>query len=375
MTGTMTRDGQYGAVARSAWSYLMPPGLAKFSAVYLWALFIVVFGILQFHSFLAVSTFQLVFSQGAVTAVLAVAFLIPLTTETYDLSVGETMSLSIVVMCWSSTHIHIPLILIAVCVILFSAFIGAVNGFVVVRLRVNSLIATLGMLEVLNAAQLYVSQNQQVAGKFSTAASGFGNGTAFGIPYLDLCLVGIGIIVWFLLEQTQTGRRMYATGGNREAARLAGIRTDRIVWSSLATSGAISGFAGVLYAVQVGSYTGDVGQSYLFPALAAVFFGASILSRRPNLWGTLIAYFALAFGIEGLTLEFGGGAFWISPLFQGAALILAVAVASSRGTIGNAGDGRVLRRAMSRWKPDREFQPANAEIHAPIDKPRQLHSR
>lgn len=322
------------------------PGLRSLSAVYLWALFLIIFGITKFHLFLTVSTFQLVFSQGAVTAVLALAFLVPLTTDTYDLAIGEMMSLTIVLMNWFTIHTGLPFGVEAVGIVVFCGLIGAVSGFIVVKLRVNSLIATLGMSEVLNAFQLYVSQNHQVSASFSHSVVTLGNGKVLGIPYLDLYLLGIAVVLWYVLEQTPLGRRMFAVGGNRDAARLAGIRSDRIVWGSLVASGAIASIAGVMYTAQVGAYTSDIGQGYLFPALAAVFFGASQLSQRPNVWGTFIAYFALAFGIQGLTLQFGAGTFWVSPLFQGAALILAVAVASTRGSIGSGRDGRAARRFL-----------------------------
>lgn len=325
---------------------LGPPSLIRFSAVYLWLLFMVLFGALKFHLFLTVSTTQLVFSQGAITAVLALAFLVPLTTDTYDLSIGEMMSLSIVLTTWFSQHTSIPFGVVAAGLVVFCALIGAVSGFIVVKLRVNSLIATLGMSQVLSAFQLYVSQNRQIAGKFSSTVVNLGNNKVLDIPFLDIYLVVLAAIMWFVLEHTPVGRRMFAIGGNREAARLAGIRADGIVWGSLAVSGAVAGLAGVLYSAQVGAYTSDIGQGYLFPALAAVFFGASQLSQRPNVWGTLIAYFALAFGIQGLSLQFGAGAFWVSPLFQGVALIVAVAIASTRGSIGRGRDGSAVRRMI-----------------------------
>jgi ribose transport system permease protein len=322
------------------------PGLQRFSAVYLWIVFLILFGVLQFHLFLTVSTFQVVFSQSAVTAVLGLAFLVPLTTDAYDLSIGEMMSLTIVLMNWMTLHTKLPIGIIAALIVVTSALIGAVSGFVVVKLRVNSLIATLGMSEVLSSIQLYISQNHQVSGSFSSVFVDVGNNKLFGIPYLDLYMIVIALVLWFVLEQTPLGRRMFAVGGNREAARLAGISSNRIIWGSLIASAAIASVAGVMYTAQVGAYTGDIGQGYLFPALAAVFFGASQLSQRPNVWGTLIAFFALAFGIQGLTLQFGAGAFWVSPLFQGVALIGAVAIASSRGAIGNGGDGRAIRRLL-----------------------------
>jgi ribose transport system permease protein len=247
------------------------------------------------------------------------------------------MSLSIVLLNWFMIHTSLPVGVGAVAVMLISAGIGAISGFIVVKLRVNSLIATLGVSQVLSAAQLYVSGNRQISAHFSSFFVQVGNGRVFGVPYLVLCMFAIALAIWFVLEQTPVGRRMFAVGGNREAARLAGVSVDRIVWRSLIASATIASLAGVMYTAQVGAYTSDVGQGYLFPALAAVFFGASQLSQRTNVWGTLIAFFALAFGIQGVTLAFGVGTFWVSPLFQGVALIGAVALASRPGTLERAG--------------------------------------
>ena len=97
---------------------------------------------------------------------------------------------------------------------------------------------------------------------------------------------------------------MFATGGNPEAARLAGLRTDRLIWGSLVASAMIAGFAGIIYGWKVGNYAQTVGPGYLFPAIAAVFFGASQLKGRPNVWGTFIALYALAWGVKGLQLTF-----------------------------------------------------------------------
>ena len=346
-TAQQTLGAPYGRERRrlTPRSFLFP-GITRLSALYLWAAFTIVFGILQFHNFLEVSTVQLVFSQGAVTAVLALAFLIPLTTDTFDLSVGEMMSLAIVLTNWLKIHTDLPMALIAVVVVASCGLIGSISALIVVKLRVNSLIATLGMLEVLTAVQLYISQNQPIAATFPASFVSLGNGKALGVPYLDLYMIVIAIIMWFVLEQTPLGRRMFALGGNPEAARLAGIRSDRIIWGVLAASGAVAGIAGIMYAGQVGAYTSDIGQGYLFPALAAVFFGATQLRQRPNVWGTLIAFFTLAFGIQGLDLEAGGGSFWVSPLFQGVALILAVGIASRRGSIGQGRDGKAVGRMI-----------------------------
>ena len=324
------------------------PGLANFSAIYLWLIFLVLFGSLQGHLFLSGSTFQLVFAQNSVMAVLALAFLMPLVTDTFDLSIGEMMSLTIVLMNYLAIHTKLPTLVVIPLLIVVGGVVGLVNGLVVIKLRINSLIATLGMSELLQAFQLRLSSNQQVSAVFPSSFVKAGNGDIFGIPYLTIYLLVIAVIMWFVLEQMPLGRRMMAVGGNRDASKLAGIKSNRIVWGSLVTSGAVAAVAGIMYTMQVGAYTADIGSQYLFPALAAVFFGASQLSQRPNVWGTLLAFFALAFGVQGLTLQFGAGTFWVNPLFQGVALILAVGVASTRGAIGKGRDGQAVQRVLRR---------------------------
>ena len=90
----------------------------------------------------------------------------------------------------------------------------------------------------------------------------------------------------------------------------------------------IAGFGGVVYAMQTGLAVSDTGSPLLFPAVTAVFLGASQFSQRPNVWGTVIAYFTLAFGIPGVTITWESASAWAGPLFTGLALIAAVAAAS-----------------------------------------------
>jgi len=101
-----------------------------------------------------------------------------------------------------------------------------------------------------------------------------------------------------------------------------------MIWGSLIASGGIAGIAGVVFSMRTGIFSSDIGPGYLFPAIAAVFLGASQFSQRPNVWGTIIAYYALAFGIKGLQLVSGTNSYWVQPLFEGTALVIAVALAA-----------------------------------------------
>lgn len=300
----------------------------KISAVYLWAVFMVLFGILAPDTFLTGTTFKLVFSEGVITCVLALAFLVPLACGQYDLAIGAVMSLALAISVYLQLHSGLPPALGALVAILACAGVGGVSGFIIVRLKVNSFIATLGVSQVLLAAVLLISNNTQMVGEFPDSWSKLGNNDIFGVPIVVFYLLGISLVLWYVFEHTRVGRYLFATGGNPEAARLSGVRTDRIVWGSMVASGTIAGIAGVIYSMKSGLFTSSTGPGYLFPAVAAVFLGASQLSQRPNVWGTLIAYFALAFGIQGLVLSASEAAVWSQPLFQGVSLIIAVALAA-----------------------------------------------
>jgi len=298
----------------------------RISAVYLWVGFVVVFGLLTPDVYLSKVTIQLIFSDGAITCVLALAFLVPLIAGAYDLSIGALMSLSVAIGVYLQVHTSIPPAAGAAIAVVTCAAVGAVSGFVIVRLKVNSFIATLGVSEILLAAVLLISGNRQLVADFPASWSNLGLNTVAGVPLVDVYLVVLALVLWYVLEHTRVGRYLFATGGNAEASRLSGVPTDRLVWGALIASGAIAGLAGVLYDMRVGQFDSSVGPGYLFPAVAAVFLGASQLSQRPNVWGTLIAYFALAFGIQGLALTSSSAAVWSQPLFQGVALIAAVAL-------------------------------------------------
>ena len=313
-------------------------GLDKYSALYLWGAFMLYFGLTQSSTFLTGTTFKLVLTEKVIVAVLGLGFLIPLATGTFDLSIGAVMAGSLAVANWLGKNTGLPAPLILLLALGACIAIGFVNGFVVVRLGVNSFIATLGMSQLLSGVVLYVTSNRQITGAFSNAYRDVGRAEVLGMPLYFYYLVMLSVVIWYVLEHTPLGRYLFAIGGNPDAARLAGVRTDRYVWGSLMASAVMAGLAGVVFSWKVGTFSQSVGPGYLFPAVAAVFFGASQLKGRANVWGTLIALYALSFGIKGLQLTFANNTFWIEPLFEGLTLIAAVALASRKGLI------RVKRR-------------------------------
>lgn len=322
------------APAKPARNWTTKVGLDRFSALYLWALFMIVFSFTS-EQFLTWTSIRLVITEKVIVGVLALAFLVPLAANTFDLSIGHMMGFSLVITSViARDHTGIPQWFAAVIALAACALAGFVSGYIVVKLKVNSFIATLGMSQVLAALTLLLSGNRQISDVFEDSYRDIGRKAFFDLPLYFYYFVVLAIVVWFVLEHTATGRYLFATGGNYEAARLAGVKTDRYVWGSLVVSALIGGFAGLIQSWKTGLFGNDVGPGFLFPAIAAVFFGASQLRNRPNVWGSVIAVLTLAFGVKGLQLTFTGGSKpWIEPLFEGVSLLIAVAFASRQGII------------------------------------------
>ena len=326
-----------GVLATPQRSLLNRLGLDRFSALYLWGAFMIIFGLWKPDTFLSMTSAKLVLGENVSTGILALAFLVPFCAATFDLSIGAVMSMSVVTMCFlsdeKSRSFNMPVGVAAVITLVVCTLIGVVSGFIVVKLKVNSFIATLGLGQVISAIALKISFNRQITDVFSGTFEKFGRNQYFGIPVVFFYLAVAGIIIWYVLEHTPVGRFIYATGGNPEAARLAGVKTDRMVWGSLIASSFLAGVAGIVFSAKLGLFAGPqaTGPNYLFPAIAAVFFGASQLKGRPNVAGTFIALYALAFGIKGLQLVVGTDSYWVNPMFQGTTLIIAVSLASQKG--------------------------------------------
>jgi ribose transport system permease protein len=304
-------------------------GLDRFSGVYLGVLFVIVFSLLS-SQFFHLSTFHVIASTQSSAGIIAIALLIPMVCDQFDLSVGTNANLTGMLAVVLQVQEHwavLPAIGVSVGV---GFLVGIVNGFIVVVLKVSSFIATLGVSSILGAITIIFTSNITPPAPSSPAWSNLTQVQIGGFQIVFVYLIALALLSWWLLEFTPAGRYLHAIGGNREAARLAGVRVSYWSWISLALAGGLAGFAGILYTSLTGpSFT--FGAALLLPGFAAVFLGSTqITPGRFNVWGTLIAIFVLAIGVEGLELL--SGATWLSPMFNGIALIAAVALAVTRGT-------------------------------------------
>jgi ribose transport system permease protein len=323
---------------RPSTSLIQRLGLDRYSAAYLMVVFFAYFAITKGSVYTDWNaSIKQVLEGKVIVGVLALAFLVPLTCQNFDLSVGHTMGFSIVITTALAKNTDLPQGVAALIAMACCALVGFVSGFIVVKLNVNSFIATLGISQVLTALSIIISGNRNISNVLSETYKNFGRKPiGFGdikLPLFFWYMIVLAIVLWYVLEHTPLGRKLFAVGGNLEAARLAGLNTGRIVWGSLLASSLIAGFAGLVHTWKVGTYESTIGPANLFAAVAAVFFGASQLRNRPNVWGALLAMYALAMGVQGLRLTFLKGVNWIEKLFEGVSLLVAVALASRQGVI------------------------------------------
>jgi ribose transport system permease protein len=295
------------------------------SAIYIFVVLFVVFALWIPETFLTAGTWRSLLSDQSITCLVAVGLVVPLAAGVLDLAVGTEVGLGAIVVAWLLADQHLSIPIAIVLTLLAGVAVGVLIWFLVVHARISSFIATLGVSSILLAMIAWVSGSQQIL-NLGTSFQNIATNELFGLTYPVYILLVVAVLVWYGLERTVAGRRVYATGGNIEAAALAGIRTSRVILVSVVCCGVVSALAGVLLSSQLATGDPTIGPPYLLPAFAAVFLGSTQFREgRFNVWGAVLAAYVLATGVKGLQLA--GAPIWIPELFNGVALLIAVGLA------------------------------------------------
>jgi ribose transport system permease protein len=299
----------------------------RISVVYVEILAIVVFLIWVPDTFGSVSTVTGILNDNAITALVALALVAPLAAGVFDLSVGYCLGATSVLAAWLLGNTGLDTTEVVLFSVLFAIVVGCVNGFVVVVMRIDSFIATLATGALLQAVILLITGDQTLNAGFTPSFLRLGQAKAGEVTAPVFVMLVATLLLWYILGHTSLGRHVYATGLAEEPARLAGIRTGLIRFVSLMVSATLSGVAGILLAAVVTAGSPTVGPSYLIPAFAAVFLGATqFRDRLFNAWGTVFAVWLLGTITSGLALT--GAPLWMPFIFQGVVLIVALALGS-----------------------------------------------
>lgn len=316
---------------------LVARALQQYAAVIVLVALAVFFSILLPDRFGQLSTARTMLSTEAVLAVLAIGVIFPLVAGEFDISIGAVFGFCALVVARLDGPEQWPALAAVGVALLVGLTIGLFNGLLVTKVRMSSFIATLGTSVVVAGFAQWISGGKPIFDGVSTDLTEWGRRVLFDqIPIVTFYLVAVAIVAWFLLEVTVFGRYLRAVGSNVKGARLAGLPIDRLKLTAFALSGLLAALAGVISTMKLGSAHPSAGPPLLLPAYAAAFLGATTIRRgRFNVAGTVVAVFLIAVGITGIQLW--GAPSWVDPVFNGSALIVAVALSSAgRRTITSA---------------------------------------
>jgi ribose transport system permease protein len=300
--------------------------ISKFGTVLAMIIMLVVFGILAPDSFLTGENLVNILDQSALTAIIASGLTLVLVVGEFDLSVGYLGSLAGILATGLIVKQNLPMLLAILLTLITAALIGIFNGILVTKARVNSVVATLGVGTVLIGFSFGYTQGSpiiSVPNSFLNLAAG----NTLGVHNPIVAMAIVLVVLWLLLNRTSLGQRIQAVGGNPEAARLAGIRTDRIKIAAFVIASVCAAITGIMLASTLGSGTASAADGYLMDCFAAVFLGsATFRDGEFHIVGTLIGVLVVNVGFNGLS-QVGTPTFW-QYIFKGGILIFAVALST-----------------------------------------------
>lgn len=246
-----------------------------------------------YPGFLDLANLKTILLQNAPLGLIAVGMTFVMITGGFDLSVGALYGTGAVVYASLATK-GWALAPAAILAIVLGLVAGAINGFVITRLKVNPFVTTLGTASVFGGATLLYSHSTP----FAVSDIGFtklGRGEVYGVPYSVWLLATVVVLAGLVLAKTVYGRSLYALGGNREAARLVGMRVDLLRASAYVLVGGCSALAGVLVASRLGVGQADIGGTISLDAIAVVVIGGtSLLGGEGAIWRTVVGLLILA---------------------------------------------------------------------------------
>jgi ribose transport system permease protein len=299
--------------------------LARFGLVFVAFLIVAVFAAVMPDTYFTRLNFETIAANQAPTLLLALAILLPLIAGEFDLSVAANFGFCQLFIAGLIITHGVPWAPALVLTLAVGGATGLVNGLLIVAFRINSFIATLGTATILGGLTTWYSGGQIIVGDFPSAFLKLGQTQLAGsLSIFVVYAAGVSLLLWIGLSYLASGRHLYATGGGRVAAVLLGVRTGRLIVVAFVLCGVIAALTGIVTASQLTSGQPALGASYLLPAYAGAFLGATTVNPGQfNVWGTVIGVFLLGAGVTGLQQL--GIASYVQDFFNGGALILAVA--------------------------------------------------
>jgi len=289
---------------------------------------IIVFGLLN-ERFLNPANLSLITQQVAVVGTLAIAQTLIILTAGIDLSVGAVMVLSMMVIAQVTAQMGLPPATSLIIGLAVGLAAGAFNGFLVTKFRLPPFIVTLGTLNIFLALTLLYSHGATIRGGEMPALLTW-TGATFNIGGVNfttgvLMMLVLYIVIAFILTNTSWGRHVYAVGDDKEAARLAGIRVNRVLMSVYLSAGAILAIGAWIQIGRSNAASPNAGADLNLDSITAVVIGGtSLFGGRGTVWGTLLGALIVGVFRNGLSLA-GLDVLW-QTFAVGVLIVVAVSV-------------------------------------------------
>lgn len=322
----------------------MTPLIRRFGGLFGMLAIFAFFALSLPDTFLSARNLLNISQQISMLTVVAATMTVVMVMGDFDLSVGAMASLAGVVVAvlfvqgWS-----IPWAVAAALAVGLAG--GVLNGVIVSVIGILPFVATLATLTIFSGLAFVISDGRTIFGRDIPAAFGdFARGgpqigviddRALVLPNLTLVALAVIVLIWVVLEQTSYGRRLYAIGGNREAARLAGLPIVALRLSAFAFTGAGAALAGLMVSSRVASSNPTQGDGLMLTAIAAVFLGMTLTrDGQPRVLATLAGVVVLGVLDNGLTQMRVDS--YIRQVLVGAIILVAVGLSA----LGRRGQSR-----------------------------------
>ncbi|MGY0692391.1 ABC transporter permease subunit [Virgibacillus sp. FSP13] len=285
-------------------------------------IFSIILGFLS-DSFFTLNNIFNLFRQVSVNALIAFGMTFVILTAGIDLSVGSTLALGSALTAGLLTSGIDPLLAVLIGLII-GLVLGAINGLIIAKGKVAPFIATLATMTIYRGATLVFTDGKPITGlSDSFTFEMIGSGYVFGIPFPVILMFIAFFVLYFVLRKTVFGRQVYAIGGNEEAAKLSGIKSDRVKIWVYSLTGMLAVLAGIIMTSRLNSAQPTAGASYELDAIAAVVIGGtSLAGGKGKIVGTLIG--ALIIGVIDNGLNLLNVSSFYQQIVKGGIILLAV---------------------------------------------------
>jgi ribose transport system permease protein len=288
-----------------------------------WVVLFIIFAALNPDRFLSMGNISNILGSQSILFMLALAALLPSMVGDIDLSLGSIGGLSAILVAVLNVQQGVPIGLACLIAILAGALCGAANALFVVRFKTEPFIMTLGTGTFFGGLVFWIANSTTIVGVSTSLSDWTYIRVIAGVPIQFYYCLLMMLVIWYVATYTPLGVRALFVGQSRDVAALSGIKSDRIRWGAFVLAGVIAALGGILYVGTTGSAGPSSVGSFLLPAYAAIFLGAtSIQPGRFNALGTGVAVLFLATGVAGLQLL--GAQDYAQQLFYGGALVAAV---------------------------------------------------